>query len=115
MKFWTERDNKPLKIKLEQKYEPIANRRSPQLAKQERLCSAEEGAYATRLTLSSFRAKVSKLGIKGTRQGQKVFYTHKQLEDIYNGVAAKGKKVAKEVRAKSKKPNKSKIATQKKA
>jgi len=59
------------------------------LAKQERLYSTEEGAYATRLALSSFRTKVSKLGIKGQRQGQKVFYTKKQLEDVYDGVPSK--------------------------
>jgi len=42
----------------------------------------------TRLTLSSFRTKVSKLGIKGTKQGVKVFYTRRQLEAIYKGKAA---------------------------
>ena len=58
------------------------------MADQERLYSADEGAYATRLTLSSFRVKVSKLGIKGQKQGVKVFYTRKQLEDVYNGIPA---------------------------
>ena len=76
----------------------MSNRRTPQLAKQERLYSAEEGAYATRLTLSSFRAKVSTLGIKGKRQGQKVFYTHKQLEDIYAGIPARGTKAPKKAK-----------------
>jgi hypothetical protein len=65
------------------------------LARKERLYSTEEGAYATRLTLSSFRTKVSKLGVKGQRQGQKVFYTKKQLEDVYNGVPSKKAKTAK--------------------
>ena len=64
------------------------------MAKQERLYSTEEGAYATRLALSSFRTKVSKLGIKGQRQGQKVFYTKSQLEDVYNGVPSKKAKTA---------------------
>ncbi len=59
------------------------------MPKQERLYSAEEGAYATRLALSSFRTKVSKLGIKGQRQAVKVFYTRKQLEDVLKGISAK--------------------------
>ena len=42
-----------------------------------------------RLTLQSFRTKVSKLGIKETKQGVKVFYTRKQLEDVHKGVPAK--------------------------
>jgi hypothetical protein len=58
------------------------------MAKKERLYSAEQAAYATRLAVSSLRSKVSRLGIKGNRQGTKVFYTHRQLEDIYNGVPA---------------------------
>jgi hypothetical protein len=82
------------------------------VAKQERLYSTAEGAYATRLTLSSFRAKVSKLGIKGKRQGQKMFYTHKQLEDIYGGIPAEGKKAPKKV--KSKKLTQSKATTKRK-
>jgi hypothetical protein len=57
------------------------------VAKEEQLFDAEKGAYATRLSLSSFRTKVSKLGIKGKRQGRKVFYTKAQLQDIYDGVS----------------------------
>jgi len=64
------------------------------MSKEERLFSSEEGAYMTRMVLSSFRTKVSKLGIKGTKQGVKVFYTRKQLEAIYKGsVVKKGKTV----------------------
>ena len=59
------------------------------MAKQDRLYSAEEGAFMTRLTFSSFRTKVSKLGIKGKKQGVKVFYTRRQLEDVHSGVSAK--------------------------
>jgi hypothetical protein len=59
------------------------------VAKADRLYTAEQGAYMTRLTMSSFRTKVSKLGIKGKRQGVKVFYSRKQLEDVHNGVPAK--------------------------
>jgi hypothetical protein len=69
------------------------------VAKQERLYTSEEGAYATRLSLSSFRTKVSKLGIKGKRQGQKVFYTKAQLQDIYDGVSSTKKPVAKKAKA----------------
>lgn len=64
------------------------------MAKQERLYTSEEAAYATRLTLFSFRTKVSKLGIKGLKQGLKVFYTRKQLEDVYNGIPSKKGKAA---------------------
>ena len=59
------------------------------MAKADRLYSAEQGAFMTRLTLSSFRTKLSKLGIKGKRQGAKVFYSRRQLEDVYGGVSAK--------------------------
>jgi hypothetical protein len=65
------------------------------MAKEQRLYSAEDGAYMTRLSLSSFRTKVSKLGIKGTKQGAKVFYTHGQIEDIHSGVPAGTEKAAK--------------------
>jgi len=59
------------------------------MAKQERLYTSEQAAYATRLTLFSFRTKVSKLGIKGLKKGRKVYYTRKQLEDIYKGISNK--------------------------
>ena len=69
------------------------------MSKQERLYTSEEGAYATRLGLSSFRTKVSKLGIRGKRQGQKVFYTKAQLQDIYDGVSSGKKPVARKAKA----------------
>ena len=59
------------------------------MAKQERLYTSKEGAIMTRLTINSFRVKVSRFGIKGKKQGNNVFYTHKQIEDIYYGVSAK--------------------------
>lgn len=65
------------------------------MSKEERLFTAEQGAYMTRMALATFRTKVSKLGIKGTKQGTKVFYTRKQLEDLYNGVASKPVKAVK--------------------
>ena len=65
------------------------------MATNEKLFTAEQGAFMTRLTLSSFRTKVSRLGIKGQRQGQKVFYTRKQLEDVHGGIAAKMGKTVK--------------------
>ena len=71
----------------------------------ERLYSAEESAYMTRLTLSSFRTKVSKLGIKGKKNGVKVYYTKAQLQDLYNG------KVPKKVNALPGKKAKAKKAT----
>jgi hypothetical protein len=72
----------------------------------EKLFTAEQGAYMTRLTMSSFRTKVSKLGIKGQRQGQKVFYTRKMLEDVYNGIGVKAL-----VDQRRKKPTKAKKPT----
>jgi hypothetical protein len=71
----------------------------------ERLYSAIEGAHMTRLTMSSFRTKVSKLGIKGRRDGTKVYYTRAQLQDIYDG------KVSTKVRALPAKKAKAKKAT----
>jgi hypothetical protein len=50
--------------------------------------TSKEGAYMTSLTINSFRVKVSKLGIKGKKEGAKVYYTHKQIEDVYDGVPA---------------------------
>ena len=75
----------------------------------ERLYSAIEGAHMTRLTMSSFRTKVSKLGIKGQRDGTKVFYTRAQLQDIYDG------KVSKKVKALPAKKAKAKKATARRA
>jgi hypothetical protein len=72
----------------------------------ENLFTAEQGAFMTRLTLSSFRTKVSKLGIKGRRQGVKVFYTRKMLEDVYNGIGVKAL-----VDQRRKKPTKAKKLT----
>jgi hypothetical protein len=59
------------------------------VSKEEKLFSAEQGAFMTRMALSSFRTKVSKLKIKGTKQGVKVLYTRRQLESVYYGVASK--------------------------
>jgi hypothetical protein len=72
----------------------MPNRRTI-VSKDERLFTAEQGAYMTRLTLSSFRTKVSKLGVKGSKQGVKVFYSRKQLEAIYSGSLAKDAKTVK--------------------
>jgi hypothetical protein len=73
------------------------------MAKEERLYSSKDSAYATRLSLASFRAKVRKLGIKGTRKGVQVCYTHAQLEDIYNDKATKTVKGLPVKKAKAKK------------
>jgi hypothetical protein len=67
------------------------------MPKQEKLYTSQEGAYMTRLTLSSFRTKVSKLGIKGQRQGVKVFYTRKQLENVHSGVPKRKSKATKRI------------------
>jgi hypothetical protein len=68
------------------------------MAKQERLYSAEEAAFATRLTIASFRVKVAKLGIKGVTKpdnARKVYYTRSQLQDIYDNKAGKTTKLIK--------------------
>ena len=72
------------------------------MAKEERLYSVKDAAYATRLTINSFRTKVSKLGIKGTKKGTSVFYTKAQLQDIYDNKPSKTMKAlpAKKARAK---------------
>jgi hypothetical protein len=72
------------------------------MAKQERLYSAVEGALMTRTTPTTFRTKASKLGIKGRRDGTKVYYTRAQLEDIYNGKASRKVKALPEKKAKAK-------------
>jgi hypothetical protein len=72
------------------------------MAKQERLYSAVEGAFMTRTTLTTFRTKASKLGIKGRRDGTKVYYTKAQLEDIYNGKASRKVKALPAKKAKAK-------------
>jgi hypothetical protein len=46
---------------------------------------------------------VSILRIKGKRQGQKVFYTRSQLDDIYNVISAKKGKTVKAKKAAGKK------------
>jgi len=51
----------------------------------------------TRLTMSSFRTKVSRPGIERTEQGVKVFYTRKQLEAINKRSAAKPAKTVKPI------------------
>lgn len=79
------------------------------MAKQERLYSAEEGAFMTRLTINSFRVKVSKLGIKGTKKGVKVFYTKAQLQDIYDNKPSKAVKALPAKKAKAKRSTERRI------
>ena len=65
------------------------------MSKEEKLFTAEQGAYMTRMVLSSFRTKVSKLRIEGTKQGRNVFYTITQLEAIHKGTFGKTAKATK--------------------
>jgi hypothetical protein len=65
------------------------------VSKEEDLFTAEQGAFMTRLTMSSFRTKVSRLGVRGKKQGVKVFYSRKQLEAIYKGSVGKQGKAVK--------------------
>jgi len=55
----------------------------------EKLYSAKQGAHMTSLTLSSFRSKTSRLMIKGQREGRQVYYTRRQLENVYYGIPSK--------------------------
>jgi hypothetical protein len=48
----------------------------------ERVITAEQGAYMVGLTLSSFRTKVSRLGIKGKKDGRNVFYTFAEIMKV---------------------------------
>jgi hypothetical protein len=73
------------------------------MAKQERLYSATEAAYATRLTITTFRSKVSRLGIKGTRKGVNAYYTKAQLQDIFDNKPSKVMKALPARKAKAKK------------
>lgn|GEM_PF-6756019 len=79
------------------------------MAKHERLYSATEAAYATRLTVNSFRTKVSKLGIKGTKKGVKVFYTKAQLQDIFDNKPSKVVKALPAKKAKAKRSTERRI------
>ena len=85
------------------------------MAKEERLYSVRDAAYATRLALNSFRTKVSKLGIKGTRRGASVFYTKAQLQDIYDNKPSKAVKSALVKKAKAKKSTARRIERKEKA
>jgi hypothetical protein len=73
------------------------------MARQERLYSAAEAAYATRITVNTLRTKVSKLGIKGTRKGVQIFYTKAQLQDIFDNKPSKTMKGLPAKKAKAKK------------
>ena len=72
------------------------------MAKEERLYTAVEGSFMTRTTLSTFRTKVSKLGIKGRRDGTKVYYTKAQIQDIYDGKVSNKMKALPAKKAKAK-------------
>jgi hypothetical protein len=49
---------------------------------QETVRTAHQGAYMVGLTLSAFRTKVSRLGIKGKKDGRNVFYTLAEIAKI---------------------------------
>ena len=73
----------------------------------EKLYTVKQGAHMTHLTLSSFRSKASRLMIKGQRQGRQVYYTRRQLEDVYYGIPSKlvkASKAKKRARTKTIKP-----------
>ena len=80
------------------------------MAKKNRLYSAEEGAFMTRLTMSSFRTKLSRLGIKGKKDGTKAYYTKTQLQDLYDGKASKMIKALASKKARAKKSTVRRVA-----
>jgi len=69
----------------------------------ERLYDAQEAAFMARITLSTFRTKVSKLGIKGQRDGLKMYYTRAQVQDVYDGRESRKAKALPLKKAKAKK------------
>jgi hypothetical protein len=69
----------------------------------ERLYDAIQSAYMARISTSTFRAKVSRLGIKGQRDGAKMYYTRAQIQDVYDGRASKTSKANAAKRAKAEK------------
>jgi hypothetical protein len=68
-----------------------------------RLFDAKQAAFMARITLSTFRTKVSKLGIKGQRDGLKMYYTRAQIQDVYDGIESKKEKALPAKKAKAKK------------
>jgi hypothetical protein len=84
------------------------------MAEKNRLYSVEEGAYMTRLTMSSFRTRLIKLGIKGQKDGAKTYFTRAQLQDLYDGKASKMLKALLPRRAKAKKANARRFARKEK-
>ena len=69
----------------------------------ERLYDAKQAAFMARITLNTFRTKVSKLGIKGQRDGIKMYYTRAQVQDVYDGRESKKEKALPAKKAKAKK------------
>ena len=57
----------------------------------ERVITAEQGAHMVGLTLASFRSKVSRLGIKGMRDGRNVFYTLGEITKVQQGTKTQRK------------------------
>lgn len=52
----------------------------------ERVITAEQGAHMVGLTLSSFRSKVSRLGIEGKKDGRNVFYTLAEIVKVSKSI-----------------------------
>jgi hypothetical protein len=52
----------------------------------ERVITAAQGANMVGLTLSSFRNRVSRLGIKGKKDGRNVFYTLGEIVRVKKGI-----------------------------
>lgn len=65
------------------------------MAKEDNLIAAEQGATETGLTLSGFRAKVKQFGIRGLRQGKRLYYSQGQLDDVARAISMEKKEAEK--------------------
>ena len=57
----------------------------------ERVITAEQGAYMVGLTLSALRTNVSRLGIKGKKDGRNVFYTLAEIVKAQQGTKTRSR------------------------
>ena len=76
------------------KCDPIADEKMSKALEEmmlhsERVITAEQGAYMVGLTLSAFRTKVSRLRIKGKKDGRKVFYILSEIVKVNRSIKAK--------------------------
>jgi hypothetical protein len=59
------------------------------------LYTADQCATLTGLSVSGFREKVRLFGIKGLRQGKRLYYSQDQLDDVKKGITVEVKEAEK--------------------